>query len=77
MQPMRLPSTFSETAPAAGAEGRHVPSAGRPWGHVGKGIAAFVAGIMIGASTIIIAELVTPQPDAPPPFEQGPVELRR
>lgn len=78
MHPMHLHSAFSETGTSAGqASGRVAAPRRRAWGQVGKGIAAFVAGITIGASTIIIAELVTPQPDMSAPFEQGPLELRR
>lgn len=78
MQPMHLHSAFSETATSAGAMNTHAtPVRRHAWGQVGKGIIAFVAGITIGASTIIIAELMTPQADPAASFEQGPLDLRR
>jgi hypothetical protein len=77
MQHLRLPTTFDEppesAAPLRGGVKR---SPVRALGQVGKGLAAFMVGIIIGASTIMIAETVTPSAD-PSGIESGPVQLRR
>jgi hypothetical protein len=83
MHPLRLQNPLSDAAPAAEARtGNGAASRLRPWGEIGKGVAAFVVGILIGASTILVAEIVTPAggtttDDVPASVEQGPLQLRR
>lgn len=83
MHPLRLHSPFSDAAAAArAAAGPGVSGRTRPWAGIGKGVAAFVVGLLIGASAILVAEIVTPAggvtaESGAPSFDQGPLQLRR
>lgn len=75
MQPLHLPTGYSAMPKAAGDPRRRIPA--RTLGMVGKGLAAFFVGLVIGVSTILIAELVTAPPSVPAGIEDGPLQLKR
>lgn len=81
MHPLRLNSPFSatpESAPRSGIE--QTPATRRRGGllsQVSKGLAAFVVGVVIGASTILLAEAITPAHGEAGALDGGPVQLRR
>jgi|EndMetStandDraft_8_1072994.scaffolds.fasta_scaffold1436326_1 hypothetical protein len=83
MHPLRLNSPFSAPADSAHplesreAGHRRGRRAGGIIGQVSKGLAAFVVGIVIGASTILLAEAITPAHGEPGAIEAGPLQLRR
>ncbi|MFO1149059.1 MAG: hypothetical protein U1E62_11855 [Alsobacter sp.] len=70
MQHLRLPTAFEDSPDTAIPARVTKRSPIRALGRVGKGLAAFVVGIIIGASTIMIAETVTPSGDEPPVIDQ-------
>ena len=58
-------------------ERRRKRSPVRTLGMVGKGLAAFIVGLVIGVSTILIAELATAPASEPAGIEDGPLQLKR
>ena len=78
MHPLRLHSPYSAPEePALRAEVQSRRRTGGALGQVGKGMAAFIVGIVIGASTIQVAEVVTGAEAEVSPLGSGPVQLRR
>lgn len=80
MHPLRLQTMASVQGPATEPTAHQDAAAGRPrrLGQVGKGFAAFVVGLLIGATTIILADLAVPGPrDTGALLDDGPVQLRR
>ena len=80
MHPLRLQTMASVQGPASEPSAHEEAVTGRPrrLGQVGKGFAAFVVGLFIGATTILLADLAVPGPRDPVPLlEDGPVQLRR
>jgi hypothetical protein len=83
MHPLRLNSPYSapaDSAPPLESRGAGRGRTRRPgWiiGQISKGLAAFVVGIVIGASTILLAEAITPAHGEAGAIEAGPLELRR
>jgi hypothetical protein len=77
MQHLRLHTGFDEPPEAAAATHRARRDPVRALGRIGKGLAAFLVGIIIGASSIMIAETITPAGEDTPAIDGGPVHLRR
>ena len=83
MHPLRLNSPYSataESAPRVADEPKRRTRLRRKGGvlsQVSKGFAAFVVGVVIGASTILLAEAITPAHGEAGAIDAGPVQLRR